>query len=113
MNRRSLLDRLQLDDYLLLDEQVNAKSARQTAPDIDDRVFDLPPAFDTTLQKLMGKACLVRRFQQSGPKRLVNLDCSADHLSGQLFLEQHWKTSQKHLRGSPWPSVFNLLLCHP
>ena len=76
MNRRMLLDRLQLDDDLLLDEQVNAKSGRQTASPIDDRDFDLPPAFDPTLQKLMGKACLVRRFKQTGPKRLVNFNCS-------------------------------------
>jgi hypothetical protein len=63
VNRSENLDRLDLDDYLILDNQVSPESDVNANGPIDHRDWLLAHRSESTLSKFIGKHGVVNRFQ--------------------------------------------------
>lgn len=80
-------DSLQLDDDGLRNVEVHPMQADLAAA-VDDRHAQLPLEGDVLSAELKRKGVLVYPFDESWPKRFVNLDRGTDDLPRQLFV---WK----------------------
>ena len=63
VNRRENLDRLNLDDHLVLDNQVSAEPDVDPNRPVDDRDWLLAHRSESTLSKFIGEHGVVNRFQ--------------------------------------------------
>ena len=63
VNRDENLDRLNLDDHLILDNQVSPESDIDPNRPVDNRDWLLAHRPESTLSKFIGEHCLVNRFQ--------------------------------------------------
>jgi len=71
MNRSQPLDRLDFDDQLFVDQEINAKPVAKGRALENDRQKFLPFNWQSETSETLREQCLVNRFQQSGTKRLV------------------------------------------
>ncbi len=81
MEARQRLDRLQLHDDRVLNQQIEPISAFKTQLSVGDGQADLASDLQPPGLELMSKADLVGGFQQAGPKRPVDRESSVDDLS--------------------------------
>jgi hypothetical protein len=65
VNRRENLDRFDLDDHPILDDQVGSEPDVDPNRPIDHRDWLLAHRSESTLNKFIGEDCMVNRFQQA------------------------------------------------
>jgi hypothetical protein len=78
MHRQNALDRLQLQDDRLLDDDVSEIGALETNIFVDDRQRHLPPERQAAMREFPAEAFFVNRFEQTGAQFPVHLDGETD-----------------------------------
>src|SRR2546427_1012588 len=74
-----LLDRLDLQNELVVDNDIHAIAAIQANILVDDRERHLPTIIDIGMPKLETQTFLISRFEQAGTEMAMNLDCQSNH----------------------------------
>ena len=91
MDRQQPLDRLQFYNYKVVDQDVDTKACLQTDVAIDDGKRQLAVNPVTARLKLVGKALLINRFEQSRPERAVNRNSGVDNIASDRMMFRRWR----------------------
>ena len=83
VHRQQAIDRLDLDDQVLLNQDVGSESCVEAYTSISDWYRDLPPAAKSSLCKFKAKAFFIDRLKQPRAELLVNAYGEPDDAFGQ------------------------------
>ena len=78
MNWQQRFHRLNLDDYRILNQQIDSIATIQRDALIEYRCGQLPLELQSPLAQFLTETFLVNRFQQARPEMPMNFDSTAD-----------------------------------
>jgi hypothetical protein len=85
------VDGFDLDDNSIVDEQIDPVTGIQTHALIGDGKAHPTSYGDASRLELMSEAVLVRRFEESGPKRSVDGEAGIDDEARQRLQAEPWR----------------------
>ena len=89
MNRKDLLNRLELDENGILNYDIEAVPTIQFQTFVRYRKIQLPANAQPAEMQLMAETLFISRLEQSGPELTMDANCCPDDLLRQFFLNKH------------------------